>query len=42
MLQEHQEGKIKASHSEKKVIVEENFPCEAETREDLSLPETHT
>ena len=42
MLQEHQEGEIKASHSEKKVMVEENVPCEAETEENLSFPETPT
>ena len=38
MLQEQQEGEIKASHSEKKVMVEENVPCEAETEENLSFP----
>ena len=42
MLQVQQEGKIKDSHSEKKVIVEENVPCEAETGENLSFPKTHT
>ena len=42
MLQEQQEGEIKASHSEKKVMVEENVPCEAETEENLSFPETPT
>ena len=40
MLQEQQEGKIKDSHSEKKVIVEENVPCEAKTEENLSFSET--
>ena len=39
MLQEQQEGEIKDSHSEKKVMVEENVPCEAETEENLSFPE---
>ena len=42
MLQEQQEGEIKASHIEKKVMVEENVPCEAETEENLSFPETPT
>ena len=40
MLQEQQEGKIKASHSEKKVMVEENVPYEYETEENLIFPET--
>ena len=31
MLQEQQEGKIKDSHLEKKLMVDENVPCESET-----------
>ena len=42
MLQEQQEGEIKASHSGKKVMVEEEVPCEDETEENLSFPETPT
>ena len=42
MLQEQQEGEIKDFHSEKKVMVEDNVPCEAETKENLSFPETPT
>ena len=40
MLQEQQEGEINASHSEKKVMVEEKVPCEAETEENLFFPDT--
>ena len=42
MLQEQQEGEIKASYSEKKVMVEKKVPCEAETEEHLGFPETPT
>ena len=40
LLQEQQEGEIKASYLEKKVMVEEKVPCEAETEEHIGLHET--
>ena len=42
MLKEQQEGNIEVSHSENKLMVDENVPCEAETKENLSSPETPT
>ena len=42
MLQEQQEGEIKSSYSEKKVMVEEKVPCKAESEEHLCFPETPT
>ena len=35
MLQEQQEGEIKSSYSEKKVMVEEKVPCKVESEEHL-------
>ena len=40
MLQEQQEGEIKASYSKKKVMDEEKVPCEAKTKEHLGFPKT--
>ena len=42
MLQEQQEGEIKSSYSEKKVMVEEKVPCKAESEEHLGFPGTLT
>ena len=42
MLQEQQEGEIEVSHSEKKLMVDENVPYEGETKENLIFPETPT
>ena len=42
MLKERQEGEIKVSHSENKLMVDENVPCETETKEILSFHETPT
>ena len=42
MLQEQQEGEIKSSDSEKKVMVEEKVPCKAESEEHLGFPGTLT
>ena len=39
MLKEQQEGQIEVSHSENKLMVDENVPCEAETKENLSFHE---
>ena len=35
MLQEQQEGEIKSSYLEEKVMVEENIPCKAKSEEHL-------
>ena len=42
MLKEKQEGEIEFSHSENKLTVDENVPCEIETKENLSFHETPT
>ena len=42
MLQEQQEGEIKSSYSEKKVMVGEKVPCKAESEEHLRFPGTPT
>ena len=42
MLQEPREGKIEVSHSEKKLIIDENVPSEVENKENLIFPETPT
>ena len=42
MLKEQQEGEIEVSHSENKLMVDENVPCEIETKENLSFHETPT
>ena len=40
MLKEQQEGEIEVSHSENKLMVDENVPGETETKENLSFHET--
>ena len=40
MLQEQQEGEIKSSYSEKKVIIEEKVLCKAKSEEHLGFPGT--
>ena len=42
MLQEQQEGEIKSSCLEKKVMVEEKVPCKVESEDDLGFPGTPT
>ena len=42
MLKEQQEGKIEFSHLENKLVVDENVPYEAETKQNLSFHETPT
>ena len=42
MLKEQQEGEIEVSHSENKLMVDENVPRETETKENLSFLETPT
>ena len=42
MLKEQQKGEIEVSHSENKLMVDENVPYETETKENLSFHETPT
>ena len=40
MLKEQQEGEIEVSHSDNKLMVDENVPGETETQEKLSFHDT--